>query len=573
MPSSEFQEFNSITDIVYLFSAVGCVICAALAAGMTMGLLSLDSLKLRIKLATGTEKEKKAAQKILPLIENHHLLLCTLLLFNAVSNEALPIFLDAIVPAWVAVLMSVTLVLLCGEILPTALFTGPDQLHIAASFSPLVYFLEFIFYPIAFPMAKGLDYFLGVDEEGDRLNRVEISAMMKILREDGVNALLQQQQLAESNAVNRDSRGGNKSRNSSFGGNSNKFDAKLKSHEAQDVLGGKDIAKVEEEESPLSANEVNVITGVLGLAKKTIADVFVPLHDVNMVSSEQILDNETIEAIENVGNSRLPVFKNGELTHIIGFLRVKKLLKYHSVNEPVKIGTIPLVRPVVVGTFQSLLDVLNIFQAGNSHLALVSDYPDELSDHLLIGSKPMPHCAAIGIVTIEDIFEEMLQSEILDEEDISRTPADVMNASLHLREMSMRYSNVNAAGIDHTSIAKQMEDKKKLRQIALQRTLTNTSFISADSSSTAAEVIANPLLIHDPHRITPYKDEHDNAFRPVGSIDKYSTDDEGKGERIRPNSFSTHFVSTEDSRRQAKVIPFIFYSVGLTVSQCHDDCF
>lgn len=102
-----------------------------------MGLLSLDSLKLRVKLLVGTESEKIAAKRhdnelfvfqsqnhkykrnnvinlrILPLIENHHFLLCTLLLFNALANEALPIFLDAVLPAWAAghILIIISLIL------------------------------------------------------------------------------------------------------------------------------------------------------------------------------------------------------------------------------------------------------------------------------------------------------------------------------------------------------------------------------------------------------------------------------------------------------------------------------
>lgn len=35
-----------------------CVCCGALAAGLTVGLLSLDALKLKIRLVTGTKSEK-----------------------------------------------------------------------------------------------------------------------------------------------------------------------------------------------------------------------------------------------------------------------------------------------------------------------------------------------------------------------------------------------------------------------------------------------------------------------------------------------------------------------------------
>lgn len=87
--------------------------------------------------------------KILPVVKNQHLLLCTLLICNAASMEvhiveisrtryslyalcfkkrlanfwnhcsfvqALPIFLDSLVTAWGAILISVTLILLFGEV-------------------------------------------------------------------------------------------------------------------------------------------------------------------------------------------------------------------------------------------------------------------------------------------------------------------------------------------------------------------------------------------------------------------------------------------------------------------------
>ena len=57
-------------------------------------------------------------------------------------------------PNYLAVVISVTLVLVFGEILPSALFTGPDQLLTAAFMTRFVYFLLALFYPIAFPISK-----------------------------------------------------------------------------------------------------------------------------------------------------------------------------------------------------------------------------------------------------------------------------------------------------------------------------------------------------------------------------------------------------------------------------------
>lgn len=50
--------------------------------------------------------------QVIPLIKRHHLLLVTLLLFNATANEALPLFLDGLLPQW-AVRAATTLPDLC----------------------------------------------------------------------------------------------------------------------------------------------------------------------------------------------------------------------------------------------------------------------------------------------------------------------------------------------------------------------------------------------------------------------------------------------------------------------------
>jgi len=120
-----------------------CVMCAAFASGLTIGINSFDQTEMLIKARSGEEDEKRYAARILPVLKRHHLLLVSLLLWNALAAEALPIFLDALVPAqWVAIVVSVTLVLFVGEIIPAAILTGPRQLQIAYHLVPLVYVVE-----------------------------------------------------------------------------------------------------------------------------------------------------------------------------------------------------------------------------------------------------------------------------------------------------------------------------------------------------------------------------------------------------------------------------------------------
>jgi metal transporter CNNM len=110
--ADEEEEGMDLSWVWNVLAATICVLIAALAAGLTLGMLGLDPLMLLIKeRAAESPVEREQARKLIPIINQHHRLLVTLLLMNAVTNEALPIFLEKMVPPSVAVLLSVTLVL------------------------------------------------------------------------------------------------------------------------------------------------------------------------------------------------------------------------------------------------------------------------------------------------------------------------------------------------------------------------------------------------------------------------------------------------------------------------------
>ena len=77
----------------------------------------------------GTNVQRTQAEAVWSVTSRHHRLLVTLLLGNACANEALPLFLNELVSPVYAVLLSVTLVLVIGEILPSAICTGPRQVQ------------------------------------------------------------------------------------------------------------------------------------------------------------------------------------------------------------------------------------------------------------------------------------------------------------------------------------------------------------------------------------------------------------------------------------------------------------
>ena len=49
--------------------------------------MSIDELSLELKLSNGSDEEKMMSQKILPLIHEHHKILVTLMVTNALAME------------------------------------------------------------------------------------------------------------------------------------------------------------------------------------------------------------------------------------------------------------------------------------------------------------------------------------------------------------------------------------------------------------------------------------------------------------------------------------------------------
>ena len=69
------------------------------------------------------------------------------------------------VSAYVSVILSVSLLLLFGEIIPAVLCSGTDQLKSETHMVPVVKLTMILLTPLAWPILKLLDYFLYHGEE------------------------------------------------------------------------------------------------------------------------------------------------------------------------------------------------------------------------------------------------------------------------------------------------------------------------------------------------------------------------------------------------------------------------
>jgi CBS domain containing-hemolysin-like protein len=110
------------------------------------------------------------AERIIAIIHDHHLFLVTLLVGNALVLESLPLVIHLIMPDWAAILFSTVIVLVVAEVVPMSLSTGSNKYIIAFYGAPLVKLMITCFYPLCYPMARGLDKLLG-SEHKERIYR------------------------------------------------------------------------------------------------------------------------------------------------------------------------------------------------------------------------------------------------------------------------------------------------------------------------------------------------------------------------------------------------------------------
>ena len=155
------------------------------------------------------------------------------------------------------------------------------------------------------------------------------------------------------------------------------------------------------------------MTGALTYAKKTVKDVMTHKKDVFMLPVTQTLDFNTISLIFQRGFSRIPIYENTQ-DNVVGILFTKDLILLDP-EDNVSIRSVIhfFSRSVMkVRTENTLSQVLGLFKSGRCHLAIVVDAAQSK-----VSDMHDPIFVVVGIITIEDIIEDILQTEISDETD------------------------------------------------------------------------------------------------------------------------------------------------------------
>lgn len=154
----------------------------------------------------------------------------------------------------------------------------------------------------------------------------------------------------------------------------------------------------------LMEDEVTIISSVLDLKDKPVGDIMTPMQDVFIMSADTVLDEKMMDTILSQGYSRIPIYAPDNARNFIGMLLVKILITYDP-EDCKRVRDFALATLPETGPYTSCLDIINFFQEGKSHMVLVSDYPGQDK-------------GALGVVTLEDVIEELIGEEIIDESDV-----------------------------------------------------------------------------------------------------------------------------------------------------------
>ncbi len=155
-------------------------------------------------------------------------------------------------------------------------------------------------------------------------------------------------------------------------------------------------------ESELDEDEVEIIRGALQLSEKRVRDIMTPIAQVHWLAPDTTLDDDKVNDIMSTGKSRLPVF-NRRHTTCFGILLVKDLVNIDFDEVRPRVDELSLYPAQAVGSMTALDTMFRKFIVSGIHLV-----PVEKDDTI------------VGIVTIEDLIEEIVGREIEDETDRRR---------------------------------------------------------------------------------------------------------------------------------------------------------
>ncbi len=197
---------------------------------------------------------------------------------------------------------------------------------------------------------------------------------------------------------------------------------KMLGDEMPTVYSKKELVKIIEDhedmkESDIDADEERILKGALSFSRKKASDIMTPRTELIAFSADELLSKATVQKIKKTGRSRIPIFENN-FDNIIGVLYVKDLVG--ETTETATLRSVARDDVIFVDHDKKLDDLLNAFKKQKRHLFVVISEFGGVS----------------GIVTIEDVIEEIIGDEIVDEFDLYEDLQKVARKKMRRRKLN-----------------------------------------------------------------------------------------------------------------------------------------
>lgn len=150
-------------------------------------------------------------------------------------------------------------------------------------------------------------------------------------------------------------------------------------------------------ESKIDKDEARIVSGALSFSDTVVGKIMTPKSLCYMINGDAILDEKKLQDIVLQGYSRIPVI-NEVTGQVLGIIHSKDLI---NIKAKQRAKDMARFKVRTVQNTDLLDEVLDHFIKTHSHLFIVNNNSDEM----------------VGVVTIEDILEEIIKTEIEDEYD------------------------------------------------------------------------------------------------------------------------------------------------------------
>jgi len=188
------------------------------------------------------------------------------------------------------------------------------------------------------------------------------------------------------------------------------------------------------DEELIEKDQKDMISNVFDLGESSIADAMTNRTEISAVSVSASLE-DLLHTFIDSGHSKIPIYKDS-LDNIVGVTYL-----YDLYNKPESLKEI--IKPIAhIPYTKNLVDILEDFQSSHRSIAVVVD----------------EHGGTSGIITIEDIFEELF-GDFSDEFDEDNTElirhADgslIVDAKTNYKELNQKIKNIEIPEGEYESI-------------------------------------------------------------------------------------------------------------------------